>query len=315
MKILVAGGLGFIGTNFVKMLLGKYKDYKIVVIDKLTYAANKIMLNEFRNFSNFKFIKGDIANYELLEKIFRKEKFDYVINFAAETSVDKSFTFQNEFVSSNVLGVVNLAMVCLKYNVKRLHQVSTDEVYGDLDLDSKEKFKEDSPFNPKNPYALSKAQAEEYLLMFHKLNGLNVTISRSTNNFGMYQASDKLIPLVINRALNKMEVPVYGDGKNVRDWIFVLDHCKALDLILFHGKDGEVYNIGADEFHSNINLVKFILKKLKKSEKLIEFVQDRKVNDKKYALDFSKITNELGYRKDYDFEYALDLTIDYYKSR
>ncbi len=313
MKLLITGGLGFIGVNFTKFVLGKYKDAEVVVLDKLTYAANKLVLDEFKHFSNFKFYKGDIAEYNFLEKVFRKEKFDYIVNFAAETSVDKSFIDEATFFKSNVLGVINLAMLSLKYKVKRMHQVSTDEVYGDLPLDSKKLFKESDEFNPKNPYALSKAQAEEFLFMYHKLHGLDVTISRSTNNFGRYQAGDKLIPLVINRALFGAEIPVFGDGKNVRDWIYVLDHCKAIDLIMRKGKSGEAYNVSSHEPHSNIELIKFILQKLRKKESLIKFVEDRKIHDKKYAVDTTKIEKELGFRHDYDFEYALDLTVDYYK--
>ncbi len=315
MKVLITGGLGFIGVNFTKFFLGKYKNDELVIVDKLTYAANKKMLDQFKNFSTFSFYKGDISDYSFLEKVFRKEKFDYVINFAAETSVDKSFMDEATFFETNVLGVINLATLCLKYNVKRLHQVSTDEIYGDLDVSSDYYFKETDSFNPKNPYALSKAQAEEFLMMYHKVHGLNVTISRSTNNFGKYQASDKLIPLVINRALNNMEIPVFGDGKNVRDWIYVLDHCKAIDLIIKNGKSGEAYNVSSHEPHQNLELIKFILQKMRKKESLIKFVEDRKIHDRKYAVDTSKIEKELGYRHDYDFEYAIDLTIDYYRGK
>ena len=315
MKVLITGGLGFIGVNFTKFFLGKYKEDEVVVLDKITYAANRRILDEFKHFSNFKFYKGDIANLEFLEKVFRKEKFDYVVNFAAETSVDKSFLDEATFFKSNVLGVINLASLSLKYNVKRFHQVSTDEIYGDLPLDSKKKFNEEDPLNPKNPYALSKAQAEEFLFMYHKVHGLNMTISRSTNNFGRYQASDKLLPLVINRALNNMEIPVFGDGENIRDWFFVLDHCKAIDLIIKKGKNGEAYNVSSHEPHQNLELIKFILQKLRKKESLIRFVEDRKIHDRKYAVDTSKIENELGYRHDYDFEYALDLTIEYYRGK
>ncbi len=313
MKILITGGLGFIGANFTKYYLGKHKEDEVVVLDKCTYAANRSLLNSFKHFSNFKFYKGDIADIYFLEKVFKKEGFDYVVNFAAETSVDKSFLDPAIFYRSNVLGAINLATLSLKYNVKRFHQVSTDEVYGDLPLSSNKKFKESDPIKPKNPYALSKAQAEEFLLMYFNLTGLNLTITRSTNNYGSYQAEDKLIPLVISRAINKMEVPIFGDGKYIRDWLYVLDHCKAIELVLFSGKAGEIYNVSSHEPYKNIDLVKLILKKMRKSPSLIKFVPDRKVHDRKYAVDTTKIEKELGFKADYDFEYALDLTIEYYK--
>lgn len=313
MKVLVTGGLGFIGTNYVRYFLGKYKNDKIVVLDKLTYAANRFMLNEFKNFSNFKFIKGDITNFVTLEKVFRREKFDYVINLAAETNVDKSYLDEITFYETNVIGAMNLAVLSAKYNVKRMHQVSTDEVYGMIKRDENSSFKETDPLNPTNPYALSKATADQALLLYAKLHNLDLTISRSTNNFGKYQSKDKLIPLVIFRSLNKMEIPVYGDGKNVRDWIYVVDHCRAIDEILFKGKKGEIYNVSAHEPHTNLEIINFITKRLKIKKDLRVFVEDRKLHDEKYALDTSKIEKELGFKHLYDFEYGLDLTIDFYK--
>lgn len=314
MKILITGGLGFIGVNFTKYILGKYKDAKVVVLDKLTYAANREMLSSFKHFSNFKFYKGDISNYKFLEKVFLKEKFDYVVNFAAETSVDKSFIDPTLFYLSNLVGISNLAILSKKYSIKRLHQVSTDEIYGDLPLDSKKKFKESDPLNAKNPYSLSKAQAEEFLMMYSKIYDLDVTISRSANNFGPYQAKDKLIPLTISRILAKQDIPLFGEGENIRDWIFVLDHAKAIDLILFNGKKQEIYNVSSQNPLKNIDVVNILLKKLKGNKELIKHVEDRRVHDLKYAIDTTKIEKELGFKADYDFDYALDLTLDYYKN-
>lgn len=313
MKVLVTGGLGFIGANFVKYFLGKYKSCELYCLDKLTYASNRSLLNTLKHFSNFHFIKGDISNLSFMKKVFSKHKFDYVVNFAAETSVDKSFIEPSIFYESNVVGVINLATLSLKYGVKRLHQVSTDEVYGDLELNSDYKFKETDALNPKNPYSLSKANADEFLIMYHNLTGLDVTISRSTNNFGAYQAQDKLIPLVINRALMEQEIPIFGTGKNVRDWINVLDHCKAIDLIIFNGKSGEIYNVSSHYPLTNLEVVKKILKKLNKDKSLIKFVEDRRVHDKKYAVDTTKIETELGFKSEFDFDFSLDLTIEYYK--
>ena len=267
-----------------------------------------------------KILKDMFLYYELTydekkgnDPLYSKHKFDYVVNFAAETSVDKSFIDPTVFYESNVVGVINLATLSLKYGVKRLHQVSTDEVYGDLELNSDYKFKETDSLNPKNPYSLSKANADEFLIMYHNLTGLDVTISRSTNNFGAYQAQDKLIPLVINRALMEQEIPIFGTGKNVRDWINVLDHCKAIDLIMFNGKSGEIYNVSSHYPLTNLEVVKKILKRLNKDKSLIKFVEDRRVHDKKYAVDTTKIETKLGFKSEFDFDFSLDLTIEYYK--
>lgn len=313
MNILITGGLGFIGSNFVKYCLNKYKDFEIYVIDSLTYAANRSLLTKFRHFSKFHFIKGDISDNKFLTKAFSKHKFDYVINFAAETSVDKSFINPELFYQSNVIGTINLMVLSKKFNVKRFHQVSTDEVYGDLEIDSTYKFKETDRFNAKNFYSLSKASAEEALITYGKIYDLDYTISRSVNNFGPYQGNDKLIPLVINRILQGREVPVFGDGKNIRTWIYVLDHCKAIDLILFNGKKGETYNVSSNFEMRNIDLIKEIIKRLKGDKSLIKFVEDRKIHDKKYTVDTSKI-EELGFKCDYDFSFGLDETLEFYRS-
>lgn len=315
MKILITGGLGFIGANLVKYWLGKYKKDEVAVIDKCTYAANQTLLKQFKVFPNFTFYKGDISDMSFLEKIFKKEGFDLCVNLAAETSVDRSFTNPDLFYQSNVIGVINLAICCSKYSVKHFHQVSTGEVYGDISLDSNHVFKETDPFNPKNPYALSKVHGEEFLKMFKLNNALTYTISRVCNAYGPYQAYDKLIPLVIKRAKAEQEIPIYGTGTNTRDWIFVLDVCYAIDLIMHKGKDGEAYNVSVHEEYENIKLVRLILKKLRRSSKLIKFVDDRKNHEIRYNFDTTKIEKELGFRYQYDFEYAIDLTIDHYLDR
>ncbi|HKL73251.1 MAG TPA: dTDP-glucose 4,6-dehydratase [Candidatus Onthovivens sp.] len=312
MKILITGGLGFIGCNFVEYFLGKRKKDKIVVVDKCTYAANKRKLDEFKHFKNFKFYKEDITNLKAMDRIFKREKFDYVLNFAAETSVDRSFLSPELFFDVNVNGVINLLKLSRLYLVKRFHQISTDEVYGDLALDSKKIFKETDQLNPKNPYSLSKATADEYILMFHKIYGYDVTISRSTNNYGPYQAKDKLIPLVIARANMNAEIPIYGTGNNMRNWLYVYDHCVAIDKIIEFGKSGEIYNIGTTETYDNLYIVHHILDYMKKDYKLIKFVNDRLVHDQKYNLDCSKIKKELDFEPVYNLEAALDDTIDSY---
>jgi len=316
MKFLVTGGLGFIGSNFVKVILGKFKDSKVIVIDKITYASNKNLLNEFKNFSNFKFYKVDICDKEKLDKIFNKERFDYVINFAASTSVDKSFIYPDEFIKNNVLGAINLALLSTKYNVKRMHQVSTDEVYGDIDLDKDYSFKESDMLNPTNPYSISKAEADISLINYTKFSNLDLTISRSINNFGPYQSEDKLIPIIIKSAILNEKIPLFNNGKNKREWIYVLDHINAIINILFNAKKGSIYNIGSSNLYSNLDLTKLILNILNKDESLIDFnVKDRLIHDKKYKVDYSKIKKELGFKNDYEFNFALDQTLNYYKKR
>ena len=313
MKILITGGLGFIGSNLTKYFLGKYKEDKIIIIDKCGYSANTKLLKEFSKFKNFKFYKEDITSLKDIEKIFRVEKFDYVINLAAETSIDKSFLDPELFYRTNVLGLINLVTLSIKYNVKKFHQVSSYQVYGENKGISY--FKETDSFNPTNPYALSKVHAEEYLKMHSLVNDLDYTISRPSTAFGPYQAHDKLIPRVIFRANNSSEVPIFGDGSNRRDFIYVYDLIRAIDLILRNGKKGEAYNVAVHEEHSSLEIAKLIIKKMRKSSKLINFVDDRKVNETRFAIDTTKIESELGYRYQYDFEYALDLTLDFYLGR
>ena len=313
MKILIAGGLGFIGSNFTKYILGKYKEDEVVVVDKCSYSSNVSLLKEFKNFKNFSFYKVDITDFNEIEKVFKKEKIEYCVNLAAETSVDKSFLDPALFYKTNVIGLMNLVTLVKKYGVKKFHQVSTYQVYGEM-KDNKY-FKEDDQFNPSNPYSLSKVHAEEYLKMYSKIYDIDYTISRLSTCFGKYQAHDKLIPLVIYRAKFNQEVPVYGDGSNMRDWIYVIDACRAIDLILRNGKKGEAYNVSIHEEHSSLEITKLIVKKMRKPSKLIKLIDDRKINEKRFAIDTTKIEEELGFRFEYDFEYSLDLTLDYYLGR
>jgi dTDP-glucose 4,6-dehydratase len=309
MKILITGGAGFIGSNYIEYLFNIRKGYDIVVVDKLNYASNIHYLDPYMSLKNFKFIKEDISNLEEMDKIFKEEKFDIVLNFAAESSVDRSFDNESTFFRSNVLGVINLINLSIKYNVSRFHQVSTDEVYGSsLGV----AYKEDSSLNPSNPYSLSKATADNLIVLAMKTKNLKATISRSTNNFGPHQFTDKLIPRVIKYALDNKKIPIYGNGNNVRDWLYVKDHCRAIDLIIEKGKIGEIYNIGGDNYLSNNNLIKEILTKLDKPDKLMEYVKDRPNHDFGYAVDDTKIKTKLGWKIESNFDDELSKTIDYY---
>lgn len=313
MTILVTGGAGFIGANFIHYLFEKHPDYRVVCIDKLTYAGNLKNLEGVLGRSNFRFVKGDICDRELVERIFEEEKPDIVVNFAAESHVDRSIESPDVFLKTNVLGTQVLLDASRKYPVKRFHQISTDEVYGDLPLDRRDlKFTEESPLRPSSPYSASKASADLLVLAYHRTYGLPVTISRCSNNYGPYQFPEKLIPLMIINALNEKPLPVYGDGKNVRDWIHVKDHCEAIDIILHHGKEGEVYNIGGNNERENIEVVKMILKELRKPESLIRFVKDRPGHDKRYALDTFKMEREFGWKPKINFEEGLKDTIKWY---
>lgn len=313
MKILVTGGAGFIGGNFVHHMVNKYPDYEIVNLDLLTYAGNLETLKPVENKPNYKFYKGDIADKEFIMDLFEKEKFDIVVNFAAESHVDRSITNPEIFVHSNVLGTVTLLDASRKYGVKRYHQVSTDEVYGDLPLDRPDLlFTENTPIHTSSPYSTSKASADLLVMAYHRTYGLPVTISRCSNNYGPYQFPEKLIPVVISKALKNEKVPVYGTGENVRDWIHVHDHNIGVDLIVREGKIGEVYNLGGHSERNNLTIVKTILKQLGKSEDLIEFVADRKGHDLRYAIDSSKVEKELGWSRTYTFEEGIKETIDWY---
>ena len=313
MNILVTGGAGFIGSNFVYYMLNKYCDYRIVCLDKLTYAGNLSTLKKAMENPNFRFVKGDISDREFVFNLFEEEKFDIVVNFAAESHVDRSIENPGIFLTTNVIGTQVLMDASRKYGVKRYHQVSTDEVYGDLPLDRPDLFfTEETPLHTSSPYSASKAAADLLVLAYFRTYKLPVTISRCSNNYGPYHFPEKLIPLMIIRALNDEKLPVYGDGSNVRDWLYVEDHCSAIDLIIHNGRVGEVYNIGGHNEKTNLEVVKTILKELGKSEDLITYVKDRPGHDLRYAIDPTKISNELGWQPTTRFEEGIKKTIKWY---
>ena len=286
MKIIVTGGAGFIGGNFVHYMLNKYNDYKIICLDALTYAGNMETLEPVNCNPNFKFYKGDIGDREAVYEIFEKEKPDIIVNFAAESHVDRSIDNPGIFLQTNVIGTGVLMDACRKYGITRYHQVSTDEVYGDLPLDRPDLFfTENTPLHTSSPYSASKASADLLVQAYHRTFKLPVTISRCSNNYGPYHFPEKLIPLMIANALADKELPVYGKGENVRDWLYVEDHCSAIDLIIHKGRVGEVYNIGGHNERTNLEVVKIILKELGKSEDLIRYVTDRPGHDMRYAID------------------------------
>ena len=313
MNIIVTGGAGFIGGNFMHYMVNTYPNDNIICVDCLTYAGNLETLLPIKDKKNYKFIKEDITNREGIYKIFENEKPDIIINFAAESHVDRSVETPEIFINTNILGTQVLMDACRKYGIKRFHQVSTDEVYGDLPLERTDLFfTETTPIHTSSPYSASKAGADLLVLAYHRTYKLPITISRCSNNYGPYHFPEKLIPLMISRALNNEKLPVYGDGKNVRDWLYVLDHCKAIDLIVRKGKDGEVYNIGGHNEKSNLEVVKTILKLLGKNEDGIEFVKDRPGHDLRYAIDPTKIETELGWKPEYNFDKGIEKTIDWY---
>lgn len=313
MNILVTGGAGFIGGNFVHYMLDKYSDYRIVCVDALTYAGNLSTLEKVLDNKNFRFIKADIADRIAMEKLFNEEKFDIVVNFAAESHVDRSIENPEIFLKTNILGTSVLMDMCRKYGNIRYHQVSTDEVYGDLPLDRPELFfTEETPIHTSSPYSSSKAGADLLVQAYYRTYGLPITISRCSNNYGPYHFPEKLIPLMIANALADKPLPVYGDGLNVRDWLYVEDHCRAIDLIIREGRIGEVYNVGGHNEMANIDIVKIILKELGKPESLIKFVADRKGHDMRYAIDPSKIHKELGWLPETIFADGIKKTIKWY---
>ena len=313
MKVLVTGGAGFIGGNFVHHMVNKYPDYQIVNLDLLTYAGNLETLKPVEDKPNYKFVKGDIADEAFIMDLFEKEKFDVVVNFAAESHVDRSIEDPGIFVQTNVMGTRVLLDASRKFGVKRYHQVSTDEVYGDLPLDRPDLFfTENTPIHTSSPYSASKASADLFVLAYHRTYGLPVTISRCSNNYGPYHFPEKLIPLMIANALNDKPLPVYGTGENVRDWLYVEDHCRAIDLIIHKGRVGEVYNVGGHNEMTNIDIVKIICKELGKPESLITYVADRKGHDMRYAIDPTKIHNELGWLPETKFADGIKKTIKWY---
>mgnify|MGYP000462431717 CR=1 FL=1 len=313
MKILVTGGAGFIGSNFVYYELDNYPNDEVICLDKLTYAGNLETLEVAMKNPKFKFVKGDIADRVFVDELFASEKPDVVVNFAAESHVDRSIENPEIFLQTNVIGTSVLMDACRKYGNIRYHQVSTDEVYGDLPLDRPDLFfTETTPLHTSSPYSASKASADLLVQAYYRTYKLPVTISRCSNNYGPYHFPEKLIPLMIANALNDKKLPVYGKGENVRDWLYVEDHCSAIDLIIRKGKIGEVYNIGGHNERTNLEVVKTIIKELGKSEDLIEFVTDRPGHDRRYAIDPTKIHNELGWLPATKFDDGIKKTIDWY---
>ena len=313
MIILVTGGAGFIGSNFIFHMLKKYPNYRIVCLDKLTYAGNLSTLSSVLEEPNFRFVKLDICDREGVFRLFEEERPDIVVNFAAESHVDRSIEDPGIFLQTNILGTATLMDACRKFGVRRYHQVSTDEVYGDLPLDRPDLFfTETTPLHTSSPYSASKASADLLVLAYHRTYSLPVTISRCSNNYGPYHFPEKLIPLMIINALDEKPLPVYGTGENVRDWLYVEDHCKAIDLIIHKGREGEVYNVGGHNERKNIDIVRLICKALGKSESLITYVADRKGHDMRYAIDPTKIHNELGWLPETRFEDGIQKTIRWY---
>ena len=313
MTIIVTGGAGFIGSNFIFHMLETHPDYRIICLDKLTYAGNLSTLKSVMEKSNFRFIKLDICDREGVYKLFEEERPDMVVNFAAESHVDRSIEDPSVFLQTNIIGTSVLMDACRKYGITRYHQVSTDEVYGDLPLDRPDLFfTEETPLHTSSPYSSSKAGADLLVMAYHRTFGLPVTISRCSNNYGPYHFPEKLIPLMIANCLNDKPLPVYGDGLNVRDWLYVEDHCRAIDLIIHKGRVGEVYNVGGHNEMRNIDIVKMICRELGKPESLITHVTDRKGHDMRYAIDPAKIHNELGWLPETKFEDGIKKTIKWY---
>ncbi len=313
MKIIVTGGAGFIGGNFVYYELKNHPEDEIICLDKLTYAGNLETLEDAMKNPKFKFVKADIADREAVYKLFEEEKPDIVVNFAAESHVDRSIENPEIFLQTNIMGTQVLMDACRKYGITRYHQVSTDEVYGDLPLDRPDLFfTEETPIHTSSPYSSSKAGADLLVLAYYRTYKLPVSITRCSNNYGPYHFPEKLIPLIISRALADEPLPVYGKGENVRDWLYVEDHCAAIDLVMRKGRVGEVYNIGGHNEKSNLEVVKTILKQLQKPESLITYVTDRPGHDMRYAIDPTKIHNELGWLPQTKFEDGIKQTIDWY---
>lgn len=313
MNIIVTGGAGFIGSNFIFHMLEQYPEYRIICVDCLTYAGNLSTLSSIKDNKNFRFVKADITNREEMYRLFEEEKPNMVVNFAAESHVDRSIENPTIFIDTNIKGTAVLLDACRTYGINRFHQVSTDEVYGDLPLDRPDLFfTEETPLHTSSPYSSSKAGADLLVMAYHRTYNIPVTISRCSNNYGPYQFPEKLIPLMIHNALKDQPLPVYGKGINVRDWLYVEDHCKAINLILHKGVVGEVYNIGGHNEMTNIDIVKIICKELNKPESLITYVTDRKGHDMRYAIDPAKIHRELGWLPETKFADGIKTTIQWY---
>lgn len=314
MKVLVTGGAGFIGSNYAHYHFEKYPEDEIFILDKLTYAGSLENLTDLLDSPRVHFVQGDIADKDFVDEFFAKEKFDLVINFAAETHVDRSITGPSIFVLTNIVGTHNLLEAARLNGVKRFHQVSTDEVYGDLGSGSSDYFTESTPIAPNCPYAASKASADLLVRSYFETFEMPVTISRCSNNYGPYQFPEKLIPYFFRLIAEGKEVPVYGDGQNVRDWLYVLDHCRAIDMIVQSGRLGDVYNIGGNNEKTNLEITRFLLEFLGGSEELIVYVDDRLAHDRRYAIDSSKIQNELGWSPSVNFEEGIAKTFAWYKA-
>ncbi|MFC4765808.1 dTDP-glucose 4,6-dehydratase [Effusibacillus consociatus] len=310
MKLLITGGAGFIGSNFVRFMIHKYPDYRIINLDRLTYAGKLENLNDVANRPHYQFVKGDICDRQLVESLVAGETVDTIVNFAAESHVDRSIAQPDIFVRTNVLGSQVLLDAARKYNVKKFVQISTDEVYGALGETGF--FSEETPLCPNSPYSSSKAGADLLVRAYHETYKIPVNITRCSNNYGPYQYPEKLIPLIISNALQDKELPVYGDGTHIRDWLHVEDHCSAIDLVIHKGKPGEVYNVGGRNEWANIDIVKMILSILNKPESLIRFVQDRPGHDRRYAIDSTKIRTGLGWTPKYTFETGIKETVQWY---
>lgn len=314
MTIIITGGAGFIGSNFIFHMLEVHPEYRIICLDKLTYAGNLSTLKSVMDNPKFRFVKLDICDREGVYKLFEEEHPDMVVNFAAESHVDRSIENPSIFLRTNIIGTSVLMDACRKYGITRYHQVSTDEVYGDLPLDRPDLFfTEETPLHTSSPYSSSKAGADLLVMAYHRTFGLPVTISRCSNNYGPYHFPEKLIPLMIANCLNDKPLPVYGEGLNVRDWLYVEDHCRAIDLVIHKGRVGEVYNVGGHNEMRNIDIVKLICKELGKPETLITHVTDRKGHDMRYAIDPTKIHNELGWLPETKFEVGIKKTIKWYQ--
>ena len=313
MTIIVTGGAGFIGSNFIFFELKNHPEDRIVCLDALTYAGNLATLEPAMKNSNFRFVKGDITDRACVTKLFEEEKPDIVVNFAAESHVDRSVENPGVFLHTNIIGTQVLMDACRKYGIQRYHQVSTDEVYGDLPLDRPDLFfTEETPIHTSSPYSASKASADLLVLAYHRTFHLPVSITRCSNNYGPYHFPEKLIPLIITRALADESLPVYGKGENVRDWLYVEDHCSAIDLVIRKGREGEVYNIGGHNERTNLEVVRTVLKELNKPESLITYVTDRPGHDQRYAIDPTKIHNELGWLPETKFDDGIKKTVKWY---